>query len=91
MDGHHAPSRQAWSQLLADLILFKHVADTHDFDLLKDWIDDDGFSNLSPAAQSFWLEWSEKIKAAAKKNSDGRDMRYLYDEPPKLTHRPWRP
>lgn len=77
-------------ELLADLVLFNHAADTHDFSLLKDWMDDDGFGDLSLVARSFWLEWSEKLKAAAKKNSDGRDKRYLYDEPPKLTHRPWR-
>lgn len=76
-------------QLLADLVLFKQAADTHDLDILRESADDEGFETLSPAGRAFWLAWDDAVKAAAKKNSEGRDKRYLYAEPPKTTHRPW--
>jgi len=76
-------------QALADLTLFAHAADAGDFEALRRSLDD-GFGELSPVARAFWLEWEEKLKAAAKKNSSGRDKRYLFGEPPKLTHYPWR-
>jgi hypothetical protein len=76
-------------QLLADLVLFKQTADTHDLDILRESADNEGFDTLSPAGRAFWLEWRDALKASAKKSSEGRDKRYLYDEPPKTTHRPW--
>jgi hypothetical protein len=76
-------------QALADLTLFGHAADAGAFEALKRSVRE-GYGDLSPVARVFWSEWEEKLKAAAKKNSDGRDNRYLFEEPPKLTHHPWR-
>jgi hypothetical protein len=76
-------------EALAALTLFTHAADAAAFEALKRSVRD-GYGDLSRVARAFWLEWEEKLKTAAKKNSNGRDKRYLFEEPPKLTHHPWR-
>jgi hypothetical protein len=45
---------------------------------------------LRGSPHEFWPEWHEKLKASSKRNSDGRDKRYLFEDAPKATHHPWR-
>lgn len=76
-------------QASAGLVLFYHAADAAAFQVLKESANE-GYGDLSPVTRAFWSEWVERLKAKAKKQSEGRDKRYLFDEPPKRTHHPWR-
>jgi len=76
-------------QALAALILIKHAADYRAFRAFKRAVEDQ-YADLPHHTRAFWAEWEETLKAAAKKNSVGRDKRYLLAEAPKVTHHPWR-